>query len=509
MSQPESRVSCPHCAEPVALAARLCPHCRQGLLVDLRLAGPLPSGREAYAAARALEALGAGIAFLEAKRVLDSGTGVLLSATTRELASRCEQIVAEHGGLAEVGAHAPASGSDREAEGSHGGRRGRPAVAAAAALAALALVTLWLLSGRNSESPLLSAFEPAGREVGAQELSARQIAALAAPATVSLRCGATLGSGFFVAAERLITNAHVLCDDDELVIVGTGGSELRGVVESRDDWLDVALVRVAGASATPLPLGDASSLEQGETVYFYGSPRGLDLTLSQGIVSHPSRVLHGITYVQIDANVNPGNSGGPLITDKGEVVGVVTMVVGEGSGLGLAVPVNYLFEGDRPLLARPLSADTEAWRDRLHTASSQDAREVARVVESLERPVLAAAFLPVGRQPFALVIRLSAHQPWTEAFQFRLARGEETVCHPHGETLRWESLESGDAEWLDDRTRLWLERHAVEISAWGAMVPLEWDGCPRPSEALGLDLVLAEADPAWRRAPFQPMLPGF
>jgi serine protease Do len=508
MDSSEPRGICPHCAEPVALSARLCPHCRQGLLVDLRLTGPLPSARDAYGAARALEALApAELTFLTLKRSLDSGGGVVLSGVTQALASRGAEVIHGHGGTTEASAHAPApTSAERSGAGDLFGRRGAVVVGASVVVVAIGVVG-WLGLGRSPEASSSRGLFSSGRQM----LDPRQVGALAAEFTAALRCGSSTGSGFFVGAERLVTSAHVLCGDDgPLEITLSDGRQLEGRVESRDDWLDVALVEVAGAEARPVALGDASSLTQGDPIFVYGSPRGLEFTLSQGIVSHPARALQGIAYVQVDANVNPGNSGGPLLTAKGEVVGIVTMVVGEGSGLGLALPVNYLYEGERSLVPRPGSADRRAWERLLIAATERDTQDVARLIESLERPVLAGAFLAGGRQPMAIVLRLSDREPWWERFQFRLEEaGGDVLCDPQGETGEWHSLVAEEVDWLDERTRRWLDHHRLEIGAWGAMVRLDWEGCPPASAVVGRELVLTDADPSWRRATFQGMpLPG-
>jgi S1-C subfamily serine protease len=163
-----------------------------------------------------------------------------------------------------------------------------------------------------------------------------------------------LGSGFVVdKAGHIVTNFHVIEDGDEIRVSfsnrDTVGAELVGT----DPSTDLAVLRVdAEASAlTPLPLGDSDDVRVGDPVVAIGNPFGLDRTATAGIVSALQRLItapndFAIDHViQTDAPINRGNSGGPLLNAKGEVVGVNTQIeTGGGStgnvGIGFAVPSN-------------------------------------------------------------------------------------------------------------------------------------------------------------------------
>ena len=90
------------------------------------------------------------------------------------------------------------------------------------------------------------------------------------------------------------------------------------------------------------PLEDHESLETGQTVFAIGNPLGLERTLSQGVISNDRRSFDGLTYIQTDAAVNPGNSGGPLFNTRGEVVGIINMGIPFGEGLNFAIPARYV-----------------------------------------------------------------------------------------------------------------------------------------------------------------------
>lgn len=146
-------------------------------------------------------------------------------------------------------------------------------------------------------------------------------------------------------------------------------------------------MRVTGAGARPLPLGDAMDLRTGDRVVFIGTPEGLDFTVHEGIVSHSIRSVLGLGYLQIDANVNSGNSGGPLLDPQGRIVGIVSAKVTDADGLGFALPVNYLFEW--PLLPAPgAPPDSDSWNRVLARIDKADQREVEKARDESSRPAL-------------------------------------------------------------------------------------------------------------------------
>jgi serine protease Do len=156
-----------------------------------------------------------------------------------------------------------------------------------------------------------------------------------------------LGSGFVVhASGYLVTNAHVVEGATAVQVRLASGRRLPGTVVGRDGRVDLALIKIEAGEALPvLPLGDSDRLEVGELVLALGHPFGLEQTVSLGIVSRKGAPLlaaaPGFDFVQTDAAVNPGNSGGPLVDMAGRVVGVNTMAARSGS-IGFAIPVNLV-----------------------------------------------------------------------------------------------------------------------------------------------------------------------
>lgn len=163
--------------------------------------------------------------------------------------------------------------------------------------------------------------------------------------------GDTTGSGFVVDKENgyIVTNNHVIEDPGELVVRLGGGRQMNATIVGRDRKTDLAVLKVDGPLKIDAEWGDSDHLEVGDWVLAIGSPLNLEQTVTAGIVSAVGRQRLGIVgegayedFIQTDAALNPGNSGGPLIDLRGRVVGVNTAVVtqsgGEGgNGLGFAI----------------------------------------------------------------------------------------------------------------------------------------------------------------------------
>jgi len=470
------------------------------LQVDLLLVRAPSSPREIYAVARGLEALAPTTPFAAIRRTLEAGQGPLLSGISEEVARQAEELLAAHGAEGRAVPHSAARANVADATAPVRYAAGRQVPAFWPALAGIALVTLiawWWWASRRE--PVVGAPAPA-LESAANDapvstsplLDPRQVGSLGEASTASIRCADSLGSGFFVAPDRLLTNAHVLCEGGGRVeVVLSDGRKLTGNAEREDRWLDVALVKVDGAREPALRLGDASSLRQGDQLFFYGSPHGLDFTLSQALLSRATRTLRGLAYLQLDGNVNPGNSGGPLLTPRGEVVGIVTATIGENSGLGLALPVNYLYEGKQPLVDRPAGIDLAAWKRITGAAAAEDEREVTATRESMRSAGLAAVLLTSDFNVVAMVARHSALEPYAERFSFRVVSGRETLCSPAGDASRWGRAGSTSEAPIDERTRQWLQRNHLDSEVWVAGVLLDWMGCPPPQDSLGLEVVFS------------------
>ena len=158
------------------------------------------------------------------------------------------------------------------------------------------------------------------------------------------------GSGvIFTPDGYILTNSHVVDNARQVIVTLADGHDLQGTVVGQDPDTDVAVVRISSPNGEKLPtakLGDSDRLQVGQLVVAIGSPVGLQSTVTVGIVSALHRTLPGYggqmieDIIQTDAAVNPGNSGGPLVNSKGEVIGINVAIVQQAQGLSFAIPMN-------------------------------------------------------------------------------------------------------------------------------------------------------------------------
>lgn len=158
------------------------------------------------------------------------------------------------------------------------------------------------------------------------------------------------GSGvIFTPDGYILTNSHVVDNARQVIVTLADGHDLKGDVVGQDPDTDVAVVRISAPNGEKLPaakLGNSDRLQVGQLVVAIGSPVGLQSTVTVGIVSALHRTLPGYggqmieDIIQTDAAVNPGNSGGPLVNAKGEVIGINVAIVQQAQGLSFAIPMN-------------------------------------------------------------------------------------------------------------------------------------------------------------------------
>jgi len=155
------------------------------------------------------------------------------------------------------------------------------------------------------------------------------------------------GSGVVIDADAglIVTNSHVINRADKIIVRLTDGRKLDAAKLGSDPDTDVALVKVKAGNLTAIQFGDSEGLEVGETVYAIGNPLQLGQTVTSGIVSGLHRSNIGIEryedFIQTDAAIYPGNSGGALVNLRGQLIGINTAFIGPGKanpGLGFAIP---------------------------------------------------------------------------------------------------------------------------------------------------------------------------
>jgi hypothetical protein len=474
------RQSCRFCGESVLKTARLCPHCQQTVLVRLVLTRSVDDERAAYRAARAIAELGiSSVTFLDLKRRLDAAPGELLGSLT---AAESEAV---GGRLEAVGIQ---SYEIQAFEGSTARPPGGPGWAASRrlrwvwlSLVVVAVAAVWLISAnRNPE------------DVEPPVPSAEQVAERAIASTVRLRCNDRVGAGFFVGPELLLTNAHVVGKSRHVDVTFESGLVAKGRVVERDEWYDYSVIEVRGVEVQPLAVADATTLQRGDPVYFAGSPKGLDFTFSRGIISHPERMIQGVGYLQVDAAVNPGNSGGPLLDEHGDVVGLMTMVVGEGSNLGLVLPINYLSQA-RKLRHEELfeALDNDAWQAFVERAEEQNRQAVEDF--RAQQGTIELVDVQYGDDGTfrAVVGQWNDTRPESVKLRFALVDGDRVLCRPSGTVSRWSRGASRtELRKQDPRFALWLERNHLLQTMYLGQTPLSMSGCPDPLTVIRAELIL-------------------
>jgi serine protease Do len=156
-----------------------------------------------------------------------------------------------------------------------------------------------------------------------------------------------LGSGFIVSEDGLIlTNAHVIAHARDVVVKLTDRREFHAQVLGSDPRTDIAVLKIDASHLPAVAIGNPGELQVGQWVLAIGSPYGFENSVSAGVVSAKGRSLpdgSGVPFIQTDAAVNPGNSGGPLFNARGEVVGINSQIysrTGGFQGLSFAIPID-------------------------------------------------------------------------------------------------------------------------------------------------------------------------
>lgn len=157
------------------------------------------------------------------------------------------------------------------------------------------------------------------------------------------------GSGVIISSDGyIVTNNHVVADADEILVKLNDNREFKGRIIGTDKTTDLALIKIEAKDLKAIPIGDSDKLKLGEWVLAVGNPFNLTSTVTAGIVSAKARSLNGNgveSFIQTDAAINSGNSGGALVNAKGELVGINAMLysnTGSYTGYGFAIPTSIM-----------------------------------------------------------------------------------------------------------------------------------------------------------------------
>ncbi len=197
-----------------------------------------------------------------------------------------------------------------------------------------------------------------------------------------------LGSGIIISQDGyIVTNAHVVENADEITVRFIDKRELKAKVVGADKRSDVAVIKVEAAGLPTVKLGNSTRTRVGEWVVAIGSPFGFSNTVTAGIISATSREnlsdpnMDAVPFIQTDVAVNPGNSGGPLMNLRGEVIGINSQIfsrTGSFAGISFAIPIDFAMN-----VATQLQAGGKVTRGRIGVQITTVTRDVA---ESLGLP---------------------------------------------------------------------------------------------------------------------------
>ena len=213
----------------------------------------------------------------------------------------------------------------------------RAHVALAAALAAGLSVSFAILGSRTAPASQYDA--PPADPVSAVAAGLR--------VSVMIEGGGTYGAGILIDPPNgiVMTNQHVVQDMHTPKVTAYDGRTGVGVVLAVDKERDIAVLSVPALVTPELAaprLGDAAHLAPGEEVFAIGMPRKLPFTVSRGIVSYVGRQMDGERYLQVDMNINDGNSGGPVVSARGELIGMMSFIYRKSQGLSFALPTSEI-----------------------------------------------------------------------------------------------------------------------------------------------------------------------
>jgi S1-C subfamily serine protease len=170
-----------------------------------------------------------------------------------------------------------------------------------------------------------------------------EIVAHTRPAVVVIETDEALGSGFIIKPDGIIvTNHHVVANAKSMAVKLPSGEVYKNVyLLSSDPDKDLAFLKIEAVDLPTIPLGNSNDVQVGEDVLLVGAPKGLEQTVSDGLISG-IRIDNGVRVLQTSAAASPGSSGGPLLNRRGEAIGVMSFKVVNGENLNFTIPINYV-----------------------------------------------------------------------------------------------------------------------------------------------------------------------
>ena len=206
----------------------------------------------------------------------------------------------------------------------------------------------------------------------------------------TIKTSTSLGSGFAIDKTHIITNAHVVQNEKNILVFSYQEEQLYAEVEKSDQQQDLAVLRLKDVTVPPLEPASLNTVQNGDDIFTVGAPKSMAYTLTKGIVSNRERAMNGSVFIQIDAAVNEGNSGGPLLNTQGQVIGVNTLKIIDSEGIALAIPIDRVIAFMHEETTSPTD-ETAASDTPLDDTSDED-RPDASLVAGLTATVILLLF---------------------------------------------------------------------------------------------------------------------
>jgi hypothetical protein len=294
----------------------------------------------------------------------------------------------------------------------------------------------------------------------------------------------SIGSGVVLPSGDVATACHVLKDAVGSV-VKHAGMEYRASVEHADIDRDICLLRLPRAVSPSITFGSAEALRVGQRVYAVGAPKGLELTLSEGVVSS-FRAVQDIRYIQTTAAVSPGSSGGGLFDEEGRLVGLLVFYLKDSQQLNFAVPVEWIPRArhhEPRAKTQQLQEASKTTKPSLTASSDSQAMESDSQCQELSVQRSKSLKLAVAGNPLAQYCVAKSYLPMVGSSKDDPAR----TCRNEAEAEKWFELAAAqglsDAQFHlgillilrkeSERAAVWLRR-AAEAGQAAAMLHFGW-----------------------------------
>jgi len=309
-------------------------------------------------------------------------------------------------------------------------------------------------------------------------LSNREVAFLMLDSAAEVYFGESSCLGFFVSPDLLLSKARFLGSEGESAeVVSKKGERFTAWVLRRDDWHDIALLRIVGGEEPFLKLSDGAFLERGEALSFLQREEPNKIRVREGIVMDPDQFNLGRSYILLDAE--GASEGSPVSDGFGRVVGIVTAGVSRSEGKCAVIPINYLVDGEDAMLRRPMGEEIQkSWRRRLKDVAEKDRALFESAKADFGQPVIVQVdFVDSENIDVMLVAQGDEPIAGSEYF-FELGLKDTLLCRLTGHVTRWDEVLPGTNDVFLRRRLLWLRRHARGAKLYTSVLRLVTWACP-------------------------------